>query len=523
MNKFTIFYCDDEAPSRALIESYLMELGLKYTIDYRMVSFDELIANRLLSSTKPDLLILDMLDKQNNGKLLGNTVLQMINASEKKIPTIVYSQGKTGTDSDVNLQQLKKDFPFVIDAIKKFEDATDKILQNLVEEEILKNLPQIYQLKNEYDLILKYQISAIGENNLNQILKQVKDEFEIKDEIIIDKMVAGFSGAVLFNFEINNSQYVLKISTEKAKLEVEFSNSQLYYHKFPAKFFNYISPYNYYNSKKNVLGILIKLVDGGKTLFDFILETEYFEGNIEPILVEIFTNHYGLKKHYASQRSNESHWSTILEKFSGNYYSIIEEVIKELSPLTEGFNFDKNAFKNFITNQVYNNLDKTTLHITKRTVLCHGDLHSKNILIQDTHPFLIDTGGITYGYWCYDICRLIVDLYIKGIGYKTRDFYDINQINSNVDIAKLIIEMKELPLDSKNDNIIKTINWLIKNCPDIYGDLYTKFEFQLGLMREFLQVSIRVNTVTHCKRAIALQSAYNCMLMASLSVIEEVK
>lgn len=525
-NGFTIFYCEDDLTSNAVIESFLLELKIKYSnITYKRVSFDDIIIKKVLDTTKPDLLILDLLDDKDK-KLKGRSILTLIKSSQNKIPTIIYSQGKTGSKEDVNLSQLKKDFSFILESIKKFNDASDEELKNVIEIQILKRLPVQYKLKNENDLILQLQISMLGEVNLNQIINKIKESLEIENEIILERMISGYSGAVLFKFINENTTYVLKVSAETLKLEEEFENAKKYYPKFPEKFFNYISPEKFYTANNNIIGILIKLVEGGNTLFDTIKDTIDFSNNLKPLLEEIFINNYSLKKHYKEQRKkNEKkgiietrHWSFIFDKFKGSKYSIIENVIEELHPLISDSSMNNSNMKNLILNQSFELLDKNKLEKINSLVLCHGDLHSKNILIQGSHPFLIDTGGINYNYWCFDICRLIVDLFIKGIDADSKAFYDINKISKNVKLAKTIIERKKIKLDGKNDNFINSINWLVSNCSEIYDDLFSKFEFQLGLMKEFLQVSYRVGTIPPNKRAIALISANECMLIANETV-----
>ncbi|MBA7535048.1 hypothetical protein ES705_27298 [subsurface metagenome] len=74
-------------------------------------------------------------------------------------------------------------------------------------------------------------------------------------------------------------------------------------------------------------------------------------------------------------------------------------------------------------------------------------------------------------------------------------------------------------LDSKNEIIYRTINWLTEKCDEIYGDLYYKFEFQLGLMKEFLQVVWSSDTVPYSKGAVALITAHDCMLQANEEVV----
>jgi hypothetical protein len=77
-----------------------------------------------------------------------------------------------------------------------------------------------------------------------------------------------------------------------------------------------------------------------------------------------------------------------------------------------------------------------------------------------------------------------------------------------------LIKLEKLDLDARNANIICSLNWLTEHAQNIYVSYFTLWEFQLGLMKEFLQMSYRTGTVPHSKRALALELAYQCMLEA---------
>lgn len=512
MSSFNIGFCDDAKPRKGLIKAMIKSLKSQYGFidDPIEMSFKNILEENVLNSGDLDLLILDLYDESTD-KWLGIEVLELIKASRLNIKTVIFSGDKEGAEKN---RVFSKEYDFVIGEIDKNKGRIDGLTE-LIEEILVNKLPNQYSM-NENDLVLKLQISSIGENNLNQILKKVKEKYGIEQsKIQVKRMVSGYSGAVLFKFTNENTSYILKASKEIEKLDQEIKNSKDYYPKFPSSFFNYIDSEEIKTKNGEVLAMIIKLINDSQTLFDFI------KGNNElEIFNKIFTNEYRLKSHYESNRGEEGNWSMIFDRFSNEKYSIIDGVYKELLPLleVEGNDINISNIKNLIKNKNYENLDINELHDKNHTVLNHGDLHSKNILIQGGSPFLIDTGGIDYNYWCSDICRLIVDLFIKGIDYNSKDYYDIHKIQENVSIGKLLIERKPIELDTINDNFIKSINWLSENVKIIYGNLFFEYQYQLGLMKEFLQASYRVDTIPPNKRAIALLLSYQCLLFANENV-----
>lgn len=131
---------------------------------------------------------------------------------------------------------------------------------------------------------------------------------------------------------------------------------------------------------------------------------------------------------------------------------------------------------------------------------------------------IIDTGLLGYKHWSLDIARLIVNIFIMGIDTENINYYELSSIEKDLIIAEKILERREIDFDGVNDNAIAALNWLIENVENIYDDLYTLFEFQLGLMKEFLQLAYRIESVPPGKRALALIVAHKCMIAANRSV-----
>ena len=161
----------------------------------------------------------------------------------------------------------------------------------------------------------------------------------------------------------------------------------------------------------------------------------------------------------------------------------------------------------------------------KNLILSHGDFHAKNLLISSTNrPTIIDTGGFCYDYWCSDISRLIVHLFIEGIDNGTYDFFDIDKQIERIKTVKKIIEGDEIEVESDalgNNGFINAINWLRENAISIHTtDFYTDWELQLNLGLEFLKASYKTITLPPGKRVLALLSACEAFRIAEKSLRE---
>lgn len=511
MSKFKVRYWDDKPVIMQRIKGCFLDLNRKYgNIDYEPVDYHTILESDKLFLDGIDLFIFDLLDESKSKALVGLEILEYFQNLEVNTPVIVYTTGTQSGGNALNLDNYEEKYPNAV-FIKKSEDADTRKLKYEIEKVIQRNLDEQFEVESDYIDEFKQQLYYFGNSSINQLLFKVKQEYGInKQKIKLYKLKSGFSGAILFKFNFNNTDFVLKISKEVSSLKSELEKAKNYYPLFPSKFFNYIIPKDFYTDTKDTIAIVIKLIPHTKTLFDYILQSTSKQ-NIEKILNEVYNN-YGLKEHYKTQTKDTRPWTDIFKKFKNGRFITILEVHKELKPLLINFNIIE--VQNLIENNDYKELNAIKISHHGTLTLNHLDLHSKNILVQgDNTPFLIDTGIMDYDYWCFDICRLLVDLLINGIDIDTKDFYDINNISKNIELGRNLIKLSPIDYDSKNDRIIDAINWLTTNVSNIYEDYFMLWELQLGLMKEFLQMSYRTS-IPHSKRALALELAFYCMIEA---------
>jgi hypothetical protein len=463
-----------------------------------------------------NLLILDLVNQETGYE--GDNILKH---NTKQIPTLVYTS--KGDEVMFELKEKKMEFPFLLDKLTKLRNGDN--LKAFIKQYILRqNIPEsMYSLYNENDLILINSLITIGENNFNEIIYKIAEKRRTQ-KIIIYRMKSGLSGAILFKIEIDGNYYVLKLSKEVEKLKEEHKNAMELYHKFPNRLVNHVDYDEFYTYDNSTLGILLKEVANSKTFFDFVISPETNNTKIKKFLKNLYNDDQGLKNHYHNNKQDVNDWTAIFNKITEQKIFLVNEAYKELKPIIEKYYhlFDIEDFRRLSIMHNYNKLNLNALldaKYKKMLVLGHGDFHSKNILVQSGHhPVIIDTGSISFQHWCLDICRLIVHLFINGTDFDSVDYFELSSIPRYLDIVDKLLVQEELVLDDVNNNNFHAINWLTKNSSIIFKPEFEIFEYQLGLMKEFMQISYRVDTLPPNKRALALVAAHKSMIAANNNV-----
>jgi hypothetical protein len=522
-----IFHYEDNKDEIGTVNSYIISINRDYSQDIIHVQYQsytiytEMIDDITKKNNIPDIIILDMYDEHNS--TVGIIVLEQLKNYGFNNPVIIYTTGSGATAPEIDYHDLRRNYPSIYgkEILKSTgnKELKDRI-KDIIASKYLSN--EDLFIIDEDDILLKAEIRSIGEQNLKQILLKIKEFFKTNHEFSIERMSSGFSGAAVFRLNHDNRTSVLKISNNKENLKKEHENSEKLYKQFPSTMRIEIESKKFETEQS--YAILIENVHTSDTLYSW-LQSNHNQNDIVKYFDRLYSNVNGLAHFYANNSDIDSRkvkFTQIFEIFKINY-AFVATSIKELKPIIETYNsnFKENDIKNLVLNGNYDKVDKNSLTgngYQKYKILCHGDFHSNNIMIQNDNPIIIDTGGIKYDYWCMDICRLIVHLFIVGYDKGTLQYFDISAIPNNLDIAKKIIALEELPIDGVNDGYVYAINWLINNVQNIYGTLYCKWEFQLGLCKEFLQMSYRVNSVPPNKRTLALLAAYECMLQANDSL-----
>ena len=125
-----------------------------------------------------------------------------------------------------------------------------------------------------------------------------------------------------------------------------------------------------------------------------------------------------------------------------------------------------------------------------------------------------------YKHWSTDICKLIVDLFIRGIDIDDYKYFSLSTIEEWCPQAKQLIKGIELS-NSKPDGFRIAINWLVANAKNIFPQ-YEQWEFQLGLALQFLKSSYKTMTLPPGKRVVCILSACSAIIEANNNIKEYV-
>ena len=153
---------------------------------------------------------------------------------------------------------------------------------------------------------------------------------------------------------------------------------------------------------------------------------------------------------------------------------------------------------------------------------CHGDLHSRNILVTKRAPavpIIIDWADLDICHWASDCARLLVDLVLAvyDSGVASHEWKHLSQWR---DIAQKVIAGDTIPQvsDPGNDSVVRAVNWILDNlqsiCPAIKqsgGREKSWWEFQLALAVEFMRGAYRPDLQAP-KRTLALVAASDAIL-----------
>jgi len=524
MNSYKILICDDSKAEREDIQLFLGQIfrhSPDINLELKAVSFDTV--NEELEKNY-DLLILDLFNE--NAEQYKDTGIKVLmrNQNINSIPTVVFTSAgdSLGFDED----QMKIKYSALLKKITKVHNSYDNLV-DFVKAFIIGNSKNEghYKLYNLNDISLSLSIRLIGKNNFTYIMYQIFEDIE-KQIILVYPMTSGFSGAVLFKLKYGNKISILKLSNDIEALRKEHENAVNLYKEFPNHMINHIESKEYSALDNKVIGILMKNVEDSKTFYDLIMSSYIGKTEIEKYFAMLYLDGNSLKDHFSNKREGKKDWTAIFDNMDERKLAMVDKSYKELNIIINEYyaddSIDINDFKNLLLNKKYKNLNIENLldvKFKKSLVLSHGDFHAKNIMVQNERPVIIDTGLLGYKFWSLDICRLIANIFIMGIDKNNINYYELSSIKKDILIADLLLSRNEIPLDGVNDNAIIALNWLIEHVEEIYGDLYTLFEFQLGLLKEFLQVTYRFESVPPGKRTLALIVANKCMIAANENIM----
>jgi CheY-like chemotaxis protein len=213
----------------------------------------------------------------------------------------------------------------------------------------------------------------------------------------------------------------------------------------------------------------------------------------------------------------------------------IQLACKELGPLAKTHGpsraFEADLILKFIRDSKrIAKLDEEDIDLGTSICLNHGDLHCRNILVDENNkPNLVDPANIGNLHWAADIARLMVDLIVSGwdAGDKSHEW---NYMKEWVEFSGTIIrgDVKEHSGNSKkpNDRVHAALSWLRMNLSEIHKvedpKLKPEWEFKAALAVEFMRAACRQDLPSP-KRVLGLIAACDALREAAATYAQQKK
>lgn len=143
--------------------------------------------------------------------------------------------------------------------------------------------------------------------------------------------------------------------------------------------------------------------------------------------------------------------------------------------------------------------------------LCHGDLHTGNVLVSDESRMrLIDPANIERLPWCADIARFFVDLIVAVLDSGSRS-YEWESLSDWLDVIDALLKLPfsaAIPPTIQRNDSISAAAWIRSNLRVLAPNPShnCEAEFLLAVLVEFLRASWRLD-ITAPKRVLSLLGA----------------
>ncbi|OFY70187.1 MAG: hypothetical protein A3G23_08550 [Bacteroidetes bacterium RIFCSPLOWO2_12_FULL_37_12] len=529
--KFKIIHWDDDSVMKGFITGTIPSVLKEFECEVEQGDFFDSSVQFVerLKNVKYDLVILDIeneTDKDNKSDVGFELLNDVITTYKNSIPLLIFSRHPRVLEK---VGEFKKAHNLNIEFLNKGLRGEPAYQQRVKEKlKLLLNLgyPEVKLLPYN-DFKTKSAVKSIGLHNLQSIISLYLSSKSIlsNDKVSIKVIAPGYSGAYVFEVVFGSLSKLLKISHDKSVIVREYENLNSYSTFLPSKIkidYDKIDPTQL--SSEGWYPIFYELVSYSNTLFGFIAKNQNQHSEIEALLAEIFSDERFLKLYQHRKEFDIVINKNILEDIDSVRASFIENAVKTLEPILKKHSniFDKSIIDIITEHHSFGNISDAKIGIPKSNkILSHADLHADNILVDSQKsPIVIDPGSINYKYWSYDINRLLMDLFIRGIGHQTLDYFDINSIKKDYSIFQNILTRQAIQVENfkSDEGFITAINWLIKNVTEIHKTDFVEWQYQLGLGLELLKASYKSISLPANKRALALLCACEAIKKASATL-----
>jgi hypothetical protein len=375
---------------------------------------------------------------------------------------------------------------------------------------------------------LQYLLSLIGKDTIRNLVRRlVKSRI---DQLQVEYLSPGMSGAFPIKiriFEANSPTrgYLLKISKDRERLLKELTRAPAgeYGNRLIVKYMP--PPDGLPVAAKDWYAIASVFEEDAVTLHAWLRGNPSSQ-RVESVFHALFID--GLVRGYAKQRANSSALRVITGSLSRK--ARISEALNLLEPVishrklgdAQGWPSQEKQVRLFLEGQL-GSIPSAALPSQHYKCQCHGDLHTKNILVagkSSPGPLIIDTAEFDNYHWAADYTRLLADLLLTSYDAGVTS-YLWERMPHWLEMAESIIALSPISKTAR-DGTIGALNWLTKNsqliCLPLAEDLAAnQWEFQVALAMEFLRGAYRAD-VSDPKKVMGILAAYKAIEAAEASV-----
>jgi hypothetical protein len=346
---------------------------------------------------------------------------------------------------------------------------------------------------------LDAEVDSIGTSVLRELLRKIASDC-IK--FTPQYLAPGFSGASVLRIIGTRTPpkaskgLLVKFSPNRNKLRQELdaapkdgeSSSDIY-----VPYLREGAPWEY----DGYFAIAARFEEGALTLQNWLVDTKPSSRSVREFFRELFFE--GLAKAYSEGRrvDDKALWDTVALTDRTRARILIGLDLIDKLLLGSASPMDLTLVRDFIRfNGQIGSHPATALPRVTHTCICHGDLHSRNILVKGakSRPSLIDTARRQERHWASDVARLSSDLWISNWDSVPGSYYWENLGTWRESVGRwlsgqAVDPIQAAPNKPTYDALVWIRNRLRKLFEELCGSDYKLWQFHLALAIEFLEMS----------------------------------
>jgi hypothetical protein len=374
-------------------------------------------------------------------------------------------------------------------------------------------LPWTKGLRLEFDAL----IETLGQDHLVDLAKQAAPKCSRFEAHYV---APGYSGAVVlrvigFHSEGHaiESNILLKCSRDRVKLQLELERSPE--SQEPASHVYVMPDSKQIYESGGWFATAWRFRQDAKTFISWLSDNTIDdeldeEPKISGLLDQLFTSGLNFDYRRGSENKAVSPATSLYPNVRGRF-RIVEsarQLVCLIKRVSGDSHFEIIAIENFLIDETISTRPLKKVGLGSYECWCHGDLHSRNILITAGHqPVLIDPARrIPTRHWASDVARLSSDLWISCWDQGPESFV-WDKLELWVSQIKSWVENEPFTIQESNLRTYLALQWLRTNLDKVFEGCFPAavpvWQFELAVAVEFLNLS-SYETVPAPKRCLAL-------------------